>query len=316
MARYGTWKPLAPNWANQSAITGPDLIILHTMVGSLAGTDSYFRRDGYGGTESHFGVGHDGAVWQWQDTNRRAEANLGANDNAVSVETADTGTGFPAWSGSDVPAWTPKQVDALVNLVAWACRTHDIPCVLIPDSRPGRRGIGYHRQGVDPYRVDGGEVWSTAYGKVCPGNRRVAQIPGIIARARVIVGADPVPGPDPTDPGPTPTPTPTRRRDNMVKDIYLTGTGSRRIPLPVGQASAITEKAWVSIVGEGPEEASAHVWFQRATAGISDVWLVAPFANGISGRPVREFPDGTEQINVQYHFPNGGTISIETLARA
>lgn len=158
------------------------------MVGTLAGTDAYFRREGYGGTESHFGVGGDGLVYQWQDTDHQADANLEGNHRVVSVETADHGAPFPAWSGSDVPAWTTEQVEAIAALLAWLCRRYTIPCELIPDTRPGRRGIGYHRQGVDPWRVDGGERWSTAYGKVCPGDRRVAQIETVvIPRTREIM---------------------------------------------------------------------------------------------------------------------------------
>lgn len=197
MARYpgASWRPLASDWRAQPAIAGPDLLVLHTMVGSLSGTDSYFRGNGYVGTESHFGVGHDGTTYQWQDTTRRAEANLNANDNAISIETADVGTGFPVWNtnnGSQVPAWTSRQLDRLVDLIAWACRAHDIPCVLVPDSRAGRRGIGYHRQGVPLRRgatvsQTGGELWSTAVGKVCPGDRRIAQIPTIIGRARAVL---------------------------------------------------------------------------------------------------------------------------------
>jgi hypothetical protein len=184
LARYGAWRPLADNWAAQPELTTPDIICLHTMAGSLAGTEAEFRKDGYGGVESHFGVGADGGVYQWQDTTRQAEANYRGNGRIISIETADRGPGFSAWAGSDVPAWTAAQLDVLSKLVAFLCRTHNIPCSLIPDSKPGRRGIGYHRMGIDPWRVIGGEVWSTSRGKVCPGDRRVAQVPTIIARAR------------------------------------------------------------------------------------------------------------------------------------
>jgi hypothetical protein len=82
-----------------------NIVCAHTMVGSLAGTDSQFKRDGFGGVESHFGVGHDGTIYQWQDTDYEADANLNGKD-VISIETADTGTGFPSWSGENVPAWT------------------------------------------------------------------------------------------------------------------------------------------------------------------------------------------------------------------
>lgn len=185
MARYGTWRPLASNWASQPKMAKYDLVILHTMVGSLAGTDNYFKGDGYGGPESHFGVGYDGTVYQWQDTLYQAEANATANKRAISIETADMGTGFPPWNTSDgaaVPAWTQAQLDALVKLVDWICTKHGIPRTAVPDSLPTRRGIAYHRLGVPGYIVSGGETWSSARGKQCPGPKRIAQIPGIIAR--------------------------------------------------------------------------------------------------------------------------------------
>ncbi len=195
MARYGIWKPLATNWASQATLTSPDLVVVHTMVGSLAGTDNYFRLNGYGGVESHFGVGHDGAVWQWQDTSKIAEANYRGNHRIVSIETADKGSGFPAWTGSNVPPWTSAQVDALAKLVAFLCGAHNIPCELVPDSKPGRRGVGHHRLGIDPWRVAGGELWSTAKGKACPGDRRIAQLPDVIDAARLLLGQPVEPAP-------------------------------------------------------------------------------------------------------------------------
>lgn len=189
MAKYpdATQRPLGSQ--GQSRQHKHHKIILHTMVGSLWGTDSYFRSGngaGYSGTESHFGMGGDGEVLQWQDTDYTADAQLEGNDDCISIETADHGPEFSSWSGSDVPAWTDAQVDSLVKLVAWLCKTHDIPCVLITNTNDSTKGIGYHRQGVDPYRTHG-ELYSNSYGKVCPGDRRVAQIPEIIKRANQIL---------------------------------------------------------------------------------------------------------------------------------
>ena len=198
MARYGLWKPLAQNWESQARLTTPDIICVHTMAGSLAGTDSWFRQDGYGGTESHFGVGGDGVCWQWQDTSRVAEANYRGNHRTISIETADKGTGFSTWTGSDVPAWTDQQVASLARLIAFLCKEHSIPCMAIPDSLPGRRGIGHHRLGIDPWRVPGGEMWSSVRGKVCPGARRIAQLPRVIETARALLDVAPPPVPSGT----------------------------------------------------------------------------------------------------------------------
>lgn len=189
------WRPLGAQTERRMA--RHDVIVLHTMVGYLVSTDNYFRASngaGYIGLESHFGVAGkwgsdlkagppvDGEVWQWQDTAYEAQATGEANYRAVSIETADSAPGSPM----DIPPWTPAQCEGIARLLAWLSDVHDIPLTLIPDSRPGRRGVGYHRQGIDPWRVSGGETWSSSTGKRCPGDARIAQIPGILTRARQI----------------------------------------------------------------------------------------------------------------------------------
>ncbi len=186
------YRPLAAE-QGQPVLT-PTIILLHTMVGNLTSTDRMFKANGWTGTESHFGIGGrwgdglDGVVYQWQDTGFRADANLGGNHRVISIETGDNAPK----SASAIEPWTDKQLDAMVALIAWACRTHDIPAVAIPDSKPGRSGIGYHRLGIDPWRVAGGERWSTSRGKECPGTRRIAQVPGIISRVQLILSEDTV----------------------------------------------------------------------------------------------------------------------------
>ncbi len=192
MARMpsAVWKPLK---ASTSRISSYDIVCIHTMVGSLVGTDGYFRRL-TNGVNSHFGTDGQGAIWQWVDTAFRSGANYNGNHRIISIENADIGPGFPTWNTNDggaVPAFTAEQCEAIARILAWAHQEHGIPLVLVPDSKPGRRGIAYHRQGVPGYVVAGGELWSTARGKVCPGNRRIAQIPGIIERAKQIVAGGP-----------------------------------------------------------------------------------------------------------------------------
>lgn len=190
MSRYpgATWRPLAADPSHQAPMSRHDGIVLHTMAGSLAGTEAMFLQSGFTGTESHFGVGADGTVLQWVDTSRRADANLNGTWRLLSVETADTGPPFPSWSGSNVPAWTDAQLDAIAGIVAWAAKAHDFPIEAMRSSRAGERGVGWHRLGIEPWRVDGGEAWSESTGKACPGDRRIAQVPEVIRRARAIAG--------------------------------------------------------------------------------------------------------------------------------
>ncbi len=195
------YKPLGPQ--TEPRMTGHDIVCLHTMVGYLSSTDAYFRTAngaGYQGTESHFGVGGrwgkdgtlglDGTVWQWQDLAHQADANLDGNPTTISVETADN-------AARPIQPWTPLQCEAIAQLLAWlcsreahaecpsswTCHREGIPLAVIPDTKPGRRGIGYHRQGCDPWRVNGGVKWSGSSGKDCPTEARIAQVPTVIARA-------------------------------------------------------------------------------------------------------------------------------------
>lgn len=169
-----------------------NIICVHTMVGYLWGTEGEFKRDGYYGVESHFGVGgpadgtdDDGRVVQWQDTAFQADANYDGKPEVLSIETSDG-------AKPDTP-WSPNQLTAIVRLIAWLCRTHNIPAHLINGNLPGTRGIAYHRQGCDhgisyrprgwPYdqwRVPGGVKWSTSLGKVCPGDVRIRQLVDVV----------------------------------------------------------------------------------------------------------------------------------------
>jgi hypothetical protein len=172
-----------------------DIICLHTMVGFLTSTDSMFKQNGYGGTESHFGIGGkwggdarsnlDGIVYQWQDLDFTADANYQGNSRIISIETGDNAP----QSASNLAAWTPRQIDAIVKLVAWLCKKYNIPPMMVRDSRPGRRGIAVHRQGIEHgdgvdshpgWLVSGGERWSISKGKECPGSERIRQLSHII----------------------------------------------------------------------------------------------------------------------------------------
>ena len=184
MALYpnADYRPIAPGDPPDRMVRY-DVVCLHTMDGFLAGTEAEFRKNGWVGTESHFGVGgpadqgRDGTVWQWVDTDFQADANLQGNPRLISIETSDGRHAATPWSAA--------QLDAITELVVWCCRTHSIPPDLITDSASTRRGIGYHRLGIDPWRVAGTEKWSNAVGKVCPGDVRIDQlINDVVPRVR------------------------------------------------------------------------------------------------------------------------------------
>lgn len=151
---------------------------------------------------AHTSVRGDGWLYQSRDTDWQSAACLEGNHDSIAVECDDHGPEFGNWNVKDghaVPGFTPAQIETIAKLCVWAHRTYGIPLVLCPDSRPGSRGIAYHRQGIDGNwsgyayggRVSGGERWSTSSGKVCPGDRRIRQlIEQIIPRARVLAGLD------------------------------------------------------------------------------------------------------------------------------
>lgn len=322
------WRPLALDWARQPRIKRHDLVVLHTMVGSLDGTDAYFRGDGYGGVESHFGVGGEGRVLQWQDTDFQAEANGSGNYRIISVETEDRNSRyFPQWDsndGSAVPAWTDAQLEAIASVVAWCCTVHDIPCVLAPSSRSTSRGVGYHRQGIDGNfpdgRVPGGEVWSSALGKVCPGNRRIAQVPKVIERARRIMGGVSVVEPPAsrggivipvqlprTDPGPEGSPASAWPWREEVIDLGYVGgwRGRCMVRLSFGHPGGQVLRAHFD-TATGPETTIFHV------PGVGDwpgTWVDPAYKN--PNRFTVEAPAGATALMLTYAAPGGASLNVE-----
>jgi hypothetical protein len=120
-----------------------------------------------------------------------------------------------------------------------------------------------------------------------------------------------------TYPSPTPMTTPslTKKKDVMIDNMQLSGTGSTRLILPVGRASIATARAWLSATVNGPEVGSVTGYFQSDTGGISDFRWTIGFSDGHSDRAWIEFPDGTTQVNLQYTFPQGGTVCLEALPK-
>ncbi len=173
-----SWRPLGTQ--TEPRIT-PRILVFHTMVGYLRGTDSLFRRQGYTGTESHFGVGGpwdgsalDGAVWQWQSIAYQADAQNAGNAYATSIETSD--------GGDPLRAWSTKQLNALVGIGLWWCRQTGAPARLV--SSTSQSGLGYHAQF---------KAWAPD-GRTCPGRTRIAQLINVvIPRIAAGLGEDPPP---------------------------------------------------------------------------------------------------------------------------
>lgn len=158
----------------RTLISGPRGFVFHVAVSEASSLFGYFS-----GAQvcSHFYIRRDGTVEQYVDTRFRAPANYQGNPSLLSVETQG------GVSNAQGEGWTAQQRQALAELSLWANQVHGIPLVPMANSKSSSKGIGYHRQGIDPWRVAGGEQWSTSRGKICPGNQKIAEIPGIIAVA-------------------------------------------------------------------------------------------------------------------------------------
>lgn len=169
---WADWRPLGPETEPQIHAR---ILIAHTMVGNLQGTDSMFKQNGYTGTESTFGLGGpwegaawDGRLYQWQYTGYQADAQYAGNAYADSVETAD--------GGNPNHPWSSKQLDSLIRLFADWCKGTNNPCVLVKTEND--HGIGYHSQFHD---------WNTD-GHTCPGQVRIGQLLTIvIPKARAVL---------------------------------------------------------------------------------------------------------------------------------
>lgn len=113
----------------------PEAIVLHTMVGSLAGCDSWFANPA-AKAGAHFGVGADGAVHQYYPltaapfangkveqpiTAKLVRENVGANPNywTVSIEHED--------GGEPGRVLTAAQFAASTRLAAWLWATCILP---------------------------------------------------------------------------------------------------------------------------------------------------------------------------------------------
>jgi hypothetical protein len=172
-----------------------NFLVIHTIVGYDDG-----------GSAAHWTTRFDGFIWQRRDTIYQSAACWNGNPDCLAIENEDHGSAYGNWNTNDghaVPAFTEAQCEAIAEIIVWSHHTHGIPIELVPDTKPGRRGIAYHRQGIpgnylsEGYAyggiVPGGTQWSKHAGKVCPGDRRITQlIEVIIPRARQLAGLDPM----------------------------------------------------------------------------------------------------------------------------
>ena len=188
-------KPLTRNFTNATR-KRTDGVVLHVAASEAASLHGWFSNP-RARASSHFYVRRDGTIEQYIPINLISWAGVDSDNRAISIETQGMGHG----------TWTPEQVAAIQRIITYCQGVYpSIPSRVMASSKSSEAGIGYHALGVPGSswqklrRVSqtGGELWSGAVGKVCPGPDRVKQIPALVAG----LGSTAVPSAPPAPPAP------------------------------------------------------------------------------------------------------------------
>lgn len=107
------------NWdASRKPITK---VILHTVVGTLAGASARFAKVGQAAS-AHYGIGLDGSIVRWVEENNTAYhcGNYSVNQESIGIEHEDGGD----YNGPR----TPELYKTSSKLLAEICAFYSIPC--------------------------------------------------------------------------------------------------------------------------------------------------------------------------------------------
>ena len=169
---YNTPFPCVNGSWGSGAMTG---VIMHTMVGTQAGTISWFNNP-QAQASAQFGVGFDGAIHQFGPIGQGWIAWHAGAANATwyGIEHED--------DGDPSRPLTDAQLTASAQLTEMLCGFAGIP--LQVTNSPANWGLGTHSMG--------GSAWG---GHACPGDVRAAQRGEVIRRARAIRGGGSAPQP-------------------------------------------------------------------------------------------------------------------------
>lgn len=154
-------------------------VCMHTAVSTSNSLFSLFNTRG--NPVAHFYCRKDGTFEQYVGTAIRASANLEGNYDMIAIESWD--------NGGQRETYTDEQLHGLSLLLLWIHNHHAIPMLALENSKPGNKGVGWHRLGIDGNftqepgqllggRVKGGELWSESMGKECPFDGKIKQIHG------------------------------------------------------------------------------------------------------------------------------------------
>jgi hypothetical protein len=208
------------SFATTRKIITPRLQLIHTNgaanQGSIESSKAWSERRTYNGTTTTlptFQVDRDGDAAMFININQAQNACYKVNPWAISYETADTG--YKA--DPTISAFTEAQLQALANGCAYCSVLFKIP-LAYPSTWDGAGSASHTEPFGYPY-------WTNSNGKICPGQKKKAQVRDIILpHARKIVES--------WTQKPTPTPpqeqdvnwNPSQSEINSVKDAPSVNT--------------------------------------------------------------------------------------------
>lgn len=167
-------------------------------------------------------------------SNRQTITNAQANSFSLGFETADTGTNAdPAISG-----FTPAQAESVAVCLAYYAWGHGIP-LTYPAAWDGT-GSACH---TEPFGYD---KWTISQGKICPGQKKKAQVRDLILpRARQILAAwtTPPPPPPPPDPGDDDVLTPEDL--DAIRGIVRAELAAQSVVTPQGARPLTVAVEWI-----------------------------------------------------------------------
>ena len=178
---FAIWDPITDR---STATLTPRRVTMHIAVSNSA--DLYGPTKGPGGSYAHFYNPRSARIRQHQTLNRQAAADLNGNGTTISVE----------HQGMPGDSMTNSQLEELAKVFAWAHVFSGVPNRIA--TVDNTRGLAWHRLGIDGNfgtynpndrktwcRKQTGAVWSSAFGKTCPTNNFINQIPEVYRRAQV-----------------------------------------------------------------------------------------------------------------------------------
>ena len=193
------WMPAGDD---QGGNGGPNTVSFHGAI-TKAGLDG-LRGWVSSSNACHGAVDRVGAAGQFKDFDRIAYGVWDGNQRGVVT--------WETWDGLDVKVatyddvnrgnhdrpegtWTAEQCERIADIIAWDDVVLGIAARTVGSTRDRAHAVHGHgiprrwTSGEGPNIYVGPDQWSKDDQKPCPGNKRITQWPGIIARAQVIAAA-------------------------------------------------------------------------------------------------------------------------------